>query len=430
MSIETFFNTLKKIGLGGLTTIIIAFIAFNSFYTVGGTEVAIERTPSGEMQGIVDPGVHFKVPFLSTVHYYDMYQTVAYVDTDTGEGVGTMKLITFADTYMGYVGGTFRFKLPSDPTMLVAMHKAFLNEQNLLSAGLRPIAKQLLTYTANQITGEDFMQGGTNTYQARVEDQGNNGLYVTKREKLLVKKVASDVGIDNQNPTERTQRDSYVHLNVRQKDDKGNFLRQELPTTRYGIQVVQVTIDDFRPEPKLMDFINRKKAQIAKRQGLIEDQENERQSAITAELKGTRERVEARQQMLKEKDAAGINAQKKVELEQKEADLQVVRKNKELEIAQANLNIQKANALAAVEQAKAIEAKGLAEARVKSAMYKAVRQSVLQLEVEKVTQLAKYKALGTANITLPSTVVMGGSGEGSQDGLQSLTNLHIMEKLK
>ena len=84
------------------------------------------------------------------------------------------------------------------------MHKAFLNEQNLLSAGLRPIAKQLLTYTANQITGEDFMQGGTNTYQARVEDQGNNGLYVTKREKILVKKVTSDVGINNQNPTERT----------------------------------------------------------------------------------------------------------------------------------------------------------------------------------------------------------------------------------
>jgi len=429
-------NKFLNAGLKTLLAIVAGFFLFitamSSFYIVGGTEYVVERTPGGDLVGVIEPGIHLKAPFVSTVTFYDQFQTVSYIDDDNGEGTGSMKMISFADTYAGKIGGTIRYQISSDPIKLVQMHRAYHNEDNLITSGLKPISKQLLTYTANQITGENFMQGGANEYQIRIEDQGNNGLYVTKREKILVKKTTSNVGIKNQNPTERTQRDSYIHINKRQVDAKGEYLRQELPTTQYGIKVVQVTIDDFRPEKKLMDFINRKKDQIAKRQGLIEDQENERQSAITAELKGTRERVEARQQMLKEKDAAVIKAQKRVELEQKESDLQVVRKNKELEIATANLGIQTANALAADQQGKAIRYKGFAEADVKKKMYLAVRESILQLEVDKITQLAKYKALGTAQITLPTTVVMGGAGEGesADGGLQSLTNLHIMEKLK
>jgi len=426
-----------KIITHALGAIIALTLIFGSFYIVGGTEYAVERTPNGEMQGVVEPGIHFKVPLLSTVHFYDQFQTVAYVDDDSDEeGFGSMKRINFADTYGGYVGGTIRYQLSSDPKLLVAMHKAYVNERNLIESGLKPISKQLLVYTANQITGEDFMQGGQNEYQIRVEDQGNNGLYITKREKILVKKNSSDVGLKDPNPTKRPQRDSYIYRTVIQKDKNGNPLRQALPTTKYGIKIVQVTIDDFRPEKKLKDFINRKKDQIAIRQKLIEEQENERQSAVTAELRGNRERIEARQKMLKEKDAAVIEAQKRVDLEQKEAELQIVRKKKELEVAKANEGIQKANAVAALQQAKAIEAKGLAEAKVKKAMYQAVRKDILILEVQKVTQVAKYKALKESSIVLPKTVIMNGNGGNGGNGgssadasLASLTDLAIMGKI-
>jgi len=434
MRISDVINGLKKLGMIGAAAITMVIIGFNSFYVVEGTEYAVERPPSGELQGVIEPGIHFKWPFVSTVTYYDQFQTISYVD-EKGKSMGTLKRITFADTYMGWIGGTIRYRLSANPELLVKMHKAYLNEDNLLRSGLNPISKQLLTYTANQITGESFMQGGQNEYQARVEDQGNNGLYVTKRVKQLVKKNASNIGLNNQNPKERTQRDSFIYLNKRQTNDKGVFLRQDLPIKQYGIKIVQVTIDDFRPETALEAFITRKKTQIAKRQGLIEDQENERQSAITAELKGTRERVQARQEMLKEKDAEVIRAQKKVELEQKESDLQVVRKNKELEIATANLGIQKANAASAFQQAKAIEFKGLAEAKVKKAMYSAVRKDILQLETDKAIAQYKYKALPNIKVVMPTTVMTGGNGGNVGNGnnlgsLQELTNLHIIDKLK
>jgi len=429
--LEKFLSMGKKAVLGAIVAFVLFITAMSSFYTVGGSEYAVERTPGGDLVGVIEPGIHFKVPFVSTVHYYDQFQTISYVD-EGGDSKGTMKRISFADTYMGYIGGTIRFQLSANPELLVAMHKAYLNESNLLTAGLKPVAKQLLTYTANQITGENYMQGGQNEYQIRVEDQGNKGLYITKRVKVKVKKNASDVGLKNQNPNERTQRDSFIYVTKRQKDKDGKYLRQELPTTQYGMKVVQVTIDDFQPEKKLMDFINRKKDQIAKRQGLIEEQENERQSAITAELKGTRERVQAKQEQLKLKDSAVISAQKKVELEQKEADLQVVRKQKELDIAKANEGIQKANAIAAKHQANAIEFKGLAQAKVKKAMYLAISQPILELEVDRAVAIAKYKALesGKVSITMPTTVIGGGSGDGSGDPIQNLTNLHLLDKLK
>lgn len=418
-----------KAGLTVIASLFLFISLMSSFYIVSGTEYAVERTPGGDLVGVVEPGVHFKWPFLSTVHEYDMFQTVAYT-ADEDDGNPMLKRINFADTYGGEIGGTIRFQLPADPTLLVAMHKAYANERNLITSGLKPVSKQLLTYTANQITGENFMQGGQNDYQNRIEDQGNFGLYVTKREKTLVKKNTSSVGLKNENPNKREQRDSYIYINKIQLDKDGNKMRKPLPTTQYGIKVVQVTIDDFKPEAKLKDFIDRKKNQIAIRQKLIEEQENERQSAVTAELKGQRKRVEARQEMLMEKDAAVIQAQKGVELEQKESDMQVVRKNKELEVAQANEGIQKANAVAAKHQANAILYKGKAEATVKKLMYLAVEESILRLEVEKVTQLAKYRALATAKITMPTTVMMG-SGEGSGAGnLQELTNLHIMDKIK
>ena len=424
-------NIPKVVGVA-VSSILAFSVLMGSFYIVGGTEYAVERTPGGEMQGIVEPGIHFKVPFLSSVHFYDQFQTVSYVDDDEDpETIGSLKRINFADTYGGYVGGTIRYQLSANPDLLVELHKAYLNEKNLILAGLKPVSKQLLTYTANQITGENFMQGGQNDYQIRIEDQGNKGLYITKRIKVKVEKNRSSVSVKNQNPTDRKQRESYVYKTVIQKDDKGVPLRQELPTTRYGIKIVQVTIDDFKPEQKLKEFVNRKKDQIAKRQTLIEEQENERQSAVTAELKGNRQRVEARQSMLKEKDAAVIQADKQVSLESKAAELQVVRKQKELDIAKANLGIQTANAKAAIQQAKAIKATGLAKATVKKAMYDAVDPDILAMEVQRANVAALTTNLKDFKVQMPTYSVNNGSGTGgSANSLDTIMNVIGIKNLQ
>jgi len=47
--------------VGAAVASVAAFsVLMGSFYIVGGTEYAVERTPGGDMQGIVEPGIHFK----------------------------------------------------------------------------------------------------------------------------------------------------------------------------------------------------------------------------------------------------------------------------------------------------------------------------------------------------------------------------------
>ena len=132
--LEKFLNMGKKAILGAVIGFALFITVMSSFYIVGGTEYAVERTPSGEMQGVVEPGIHFKVPFVSSVHFYDQFQTVSYVDDDKDPNtVGSLKRINFADTYGGYVGGTIRYQLSANPELLVEMHKAYMNESNLIT---------------------------------------------------------------------------------------------------------------------------------------------------------------------------------------------------------------------------------------------------------------------------------------------------------
>jgi len=271
------------------------------------------------------------------------------------------------------------------------------------------------------------MQGGQNEYKSRLQDQAQNGLYVTKRMTVKVSKQIANVGLKNDDPTKSSSGDAVIYKNVIQRDKNGKPLRNANPMSVYGVTVSQVTIDGFDPEKQLYTFMSNKKARVQERATLIENQENERQSAITAKLKGDRERVQAKQKMLKEKDSAVIQAQKKVELEQKEADLQIVKKKKELAISTANEGIQKANEKAAKYEAQAILHKGLAEAQVKKAKYNAIDKVIFKAEVERDISKYKYTALPKVKVEMPKTVIM--SGDSESGSLQDLTNLTVVDKI-
>jgi len=426
-------NKIKGIGIKGVAVFTLIVTLWSSFFITSGTEYAILKNPNGSLTTIAVGGVHFKVPFVSEVHRYPMVIETTYVDDDDSDPSthGTMKAITFTDTYSGMVGGTLLYSL--DSTKLIDVHTTYGNVKNLIQNGLKPISKQLLAYTANQFSGENFMQGGQNEYQNRVEDQANNGLIVTKRVKENVSKNMSTLSVKNQNPTKRGEREETVYrTQVQYEKDGITPLRIPLAINGFGIKLAQVTIDDFIPGKNLREFITRKQTQIANRQDIIEKQENARQGSILAEANGDKERITAKQQQLKAKDIAVIKADQQVELEKKEAEKQVVLKQKDLDIALMEKKIQKAKAESTIFQAKAIKARGLAKAIVKKAMYAAVDPKILAMEVEREVAIAKYIALQTGNIkiTMPQTIMNSGSGGTGNGSVQELTNLHILDKLK
>lgn len=411
-----------------LTISVIAAILITakaSLFTINAGQNAIERTPGGSLIPHMKPGIKFKTPFLSEVEFYDEVTTITYDLEQNGRGSSKNPpyTITFADTYSGQVKGSLRVELPKDPDKLVELHKAFKTYDNFVENGAKKFTNELLAYTANQFTGESFMQGGQNEYKNRLEDQARNGLYLTKRTQMSVERQAGIVDKEHDNPSKTSDSEAVIYQNVIQIDENGKSLRQENSMAQYGVIVTQVTIDGFIPQVDLEAFMTNKKEMVRKRARLVEDQENERQQAITAKLKGDRERVEAKQIMLMEKDKAEITLDKEVQVaklqadkekveRQKLSDLAIIDKKKELQIATANEDIQKANEIASKYEAQAILYKGKAQAEVLAETYKARDPQLYALEKQvEITQNLK-DAFTNIKVEMPTNMIINGSGSG------------------
>lgn len=432
-----FKNLTLKSGLLWLAGFATLVVVWNSFYTVDGGEYYIEQPPSGKLIPVQTPGIKFKVPFATKLTKYDEVTTVTYNNKQNGALFSSDKssnnppfAVNFADTYSGLVTGSFRVELPRDPDQFIALHKAFKHYDNLVDNGYEKLTNQLLSYTANQFTGENYMQGGQNEYQIRLKDQADRGIYITKRVKKRINTAKASVGLDNENPNKLSQQEAIIWINEVQTDENGTIKRNANPLDEYGVKITQVTIDGFYPEDKLKDFIDNKKVQVQKRAKLVEEQENERQSAITAELKGNRERVEARQAMLKEKDSAVIEADKRVELERKAAELQVVLKQKELDIAIANERIQKAAEKAAKYEAQAKLHNGLADARILKAKYDAYDKTLYSMEIQRDTMIKVTENLKGITVAMPKVNIQGGSGGNSMNSVDTVLQAIGVQKLE
>ena len=429
----------KGLAIGALAAA--TLITINaSLFTVEAGEYAMEQTPSGKLIPHMTPGIKFKVPFVSHVWYYDEVTTVTYSENIDGQGSSKNKPydVTFADTYGGLVKGSFRVEMPKDPDKFITLHKSFKRYDNFVENGAEKFTNELLSYTANQFTGESFMQGGQNEYKNRLEDQARNGLYKTKRTAVKVKKQSGTVGLGNDQASKTEDSEAVVYKNIIQRDANGTPLRQDNPMDKYGVNVPQVTIDGFIPEADLESFMTNKKEMVRKRARLIEDQENERQSAITAKLTGDRERVEAKQQMLKERDSAVISADKEVQLakkqaekekveRQKVADLAIIDKKKELQQATDNEGIQKANERAAKFQAQALLHQGLAEAKVIKAKYDARDPKLYALEKQVEITANLQEAFKGVNVTMPTNMIVNGGAEGNTPTTSVETMMQLLQ---
>ncbi len=119
--------------------------------------------------------------------------------------------------------------------------------------------------------------------------------------------------------------------------------------------------------------------------------------------------------------------------ERKKKDIATLSKAKELEIAQANLEIQKANSASAMFEAKAIREKGIAEADVLAAKYKALgaHEKVYLAELNRDVANSLYQNLPNFKVDMPKNYINGSGGNGMTSNLDVITGLSalgLMEK--
>ena len=435
-------NRIKKsavgIGLG-----LAAFVTvMSSFVTVGsGDLVRIQNNITGSQTWVMVEGIALKLPFLSTVITYPQEITIAITDNpelcDTASLCASPRLVGFADTYAAVIEGSFRFSMPRSPELLEAMHDKVKNAQNLIGTTLVPFAQDLVNYTASQFRAEDFMQGGQNQFKSRMIDQATNGMLVTRREKIIIETEQASRDSDREGGSANVG-EQFRYEVVVLEDENGKPRRTPTAIAAYGVTIVPAGINlvDYDPEKRLKDFMQDKQDRVRARAKIVEDQENERQMAITAQLTGDRERIQKQNILLQEKDAAKIagerqvvtaklSAEKEIVDREKIANLAIIDKKRELQIAKDNEGIQRANAAAAKYEAQAIREKGFAQADIKKADYAAIDKQILALEVDRAKALAMY----SSNMTVNMPTVVQGSNSGESDSLGLMTTLKVMESL-
>ncbi|MGF1871180.1 SPFH domain-containing protein [Photobacterium indicum] len=406
-----------------------------------------QNNVTGELDVFSEPGIHFRMPFLSKITQYDQVITVSYGNT-TGEDF-YQRLpsiqVRFADTYIGSIPVTFRFKLSQNPDAVIKMHREFRNNSNLIDALLVKNARNVTVITATQYTGEEFFQGGLNQFKTKLGDQLRDGIYMTERKQVEIEQIdLAPVGINqsNSNKLQRTQQ--LVWKTVPVLDTDGNPKRQNNPLQQYGIAVTQVTIGDPSPEEQLNKLLMDKKRLVADRIRAIQEQETSKAQAETEQLRKEIQRTREVQDAQRNKELAIISQQKEVEIARQIAEREIVEvektkrlaevdKEKELAIAEANLAIQKANALSAEYEAKAILSKGHAEAEILKSKYDAygANRDVYLAELNRDVSTALYNNLKNYQVQMP-TNYFGGSNAGklttNLDVITGLGALGILEK--
>merc|ERR1719359_743090 len=173
-----------------------------------------------------EPGLHRRVPFFSSVTAYKQVITQSFEGRDEVTA-------RFADTYVGHIPVTFRFKMPTKPEQVLKVHREFRSEHNLVASLLMRNAENVTVITATQYTGEEFFQGGLNQFKTQLADQLQNGIYLTERKQVEIEQTdLAAVGSDS-------------------SDVPGERRGAENPLHQYGIDVTQVLISDPRPEDNL-----------------------------------------------------------------------------------------------------------------------------------------------------------------------------------
>jgi len=425
------------------------YLAKNSILmTDAGVTYVVQNNLTGTLDVHTEPGIHHRVPFFSTVTPYKQ------VITSTFEGPQAVTA-RFADTYVGMIPVTFRFKLPSHPEGIRKMHREFRSESNLVQSLLMRNASNVTVITATQYTGEEFFQGGLNQFKTQLADQLQNGIYLTERKQVEVEQTdLAPVGADQESSIagrapKLVRAKQLVWKTVPLLQENGAPQRAENPLSQYGIDVTQVLIGDPRPEDNLDRLLMDKKRLVAERIKTVQEQETSKAQARTEQLKKEIERTKAVQDAQRQKELVVIANQREVEVakqvaeretieQRKLQDLAVIQKDKELSIAKAELDISKANANAAKFQAEAIAAKGRAEAEVLSAMYKAKAQNkeIFLAETQRDMATSLYANLKDFKVEMPQNVILGAEGGGGGAGklpsnldvITGFSALGLMEK--
>ncbi len=281
--------------------------------------------------------------------------------------------IIFLDQVDADVQATARFSMPTDRESFLQLAHEYRTPENLLRTALIPSFKETLQATGSLMSAEEYYSGGRTEFNSEFESQIANGLYIVKREEILVrseKAVRSSANAALGSEQEEYGDESKTIFVVKKLlDENGIPMRKKQKFVDFGIRVVDARVTDMKPNQKFVERMQLKQKASADRAIAREQRIQEEEQRLLAIAKGERE-VAERQAQAKvvqiektteaetEKQLAITNAEKlkeqaeiaketaQIELEKARIEAETQRTLAEAEAYQKKVILQADNALA------------------------------------------------------------------------------------
>jgi hypothetical protein len=380
----------RRVLLIGLGALVLVFLFFSGklVENVDNSEIVIVQSPfTGKVSIYTTPGPVMQ-SFGDATHYKKSHQFWFSKNPDEGKEEDQSIKIRFNDGGHGLISGSVRWYMPSDPSAILKLHTDFGSQEAIEQQLVRQVVTKSVYMTGPLMSSKESSAEKRNDLLSYIEDQCINGVYRTRQEDVKIH--------DDLMNTDKT-------VTVVKIIEQGNVpLRQEKSAlASYNVTLQGLAINSIAYDDEVEAQIKVQQQAYMQVQTAIANSKKAEQDAITAELQGK---------------AAAAKAKWEQEVLKAQAITQ----------AEQERDVAKLAAETAQLAAQKVKTDAEAQSYANSKLVSAGLTPQERAQFEKDTKIGVAAEL--AKITLPSTYMAGGGGNGQASMLESLLGVKLLEQ--
>lgn len=402
-----------KMAIAGLVAVLSGLIAVGG--SVGYNDAGYcqhIRTIFGTETNTCSTGWYFEGWGNSTA--WPHFITVANTNSPDAKGssISPPYTVRLADNWTGEVSQSTRYGIPQDSEQFIKMARDFRSPERLITTTLKPAVTASIDSVANMFTMEEYYSGGArDQFKTEFSDAVIKGRARVKQVSLnqaggVVPNRAAPNDLPGAQDTSEIG-DTEVRRVVMEKitDASGNDIRTPHAYSQYGIVVSTAILEQIDPDDEYERQINDRKAAASRRVVAREQRLEQEEQRLLAIQQGETDIAKRQAAARTEQIERTTNA----ETEKQLALIEASRMKEEAAIAQetAAINLEKARI-----DAEAVTVAADAEAYAKQAILEA--DGALQQKLDAYVRTQEVWAEAAAQINVPTTVMAGGAGGGTE----------------